>query len=94
MALQSDSQKKSYCVMEDIYGVVMAPKEELQQLQLQLRKKPAPPHLMLPDIGRAFEVLFSLFNLFGFIFQCSLCPFAFCLIKIPPSHLLALVFIV
>lgn len=63
MTLESESQKKSYCVMEDIYGVVMTPKEELQQLHLQIRKKPAPPHLMLPDVGRALQVLFS-FSLF------------------------------
>ncbi|XP_057769456.1 probable mitochondrial adenine nucleotide transporter BTL1 isoform X2 [Salvia miltiorrhiza] len=53
----AQTQKKSYCVMEDIYGVVMAPKADLQQLQLQLHNKPAPPHLMLPDIGRALEDL-------------------------------------
>lgn len=51
----AQTQKKSYCVMEDIYGVVLAPKEELQQLHLQLRKNPAPPHLMLPDVGRALQ---------------------------------------
>lgn len=55
MTLESESQKKSYCVMEDIYGVVMTPKEELQQLHLQIRKKPAPPQLMLPDVGRALQ---------------------------------------
>lgn len=43
--------------MEDIYGVMMAPKEELQQIQLQLHKKPTPPHLMLPDVGRALQDL-------------------------------------
>ncbi|KAL8458905.1 hypothetical protein ACS0TY_035577 [Phlomoides rotata] len=44
--------------MEDVYGVVMAPKEELQ-LQLQLHplphKKPAHLQLQLPDLGRALQ---------------------------------------
>ncbi|KAG6425734.1 hypothetical protein SASPL_109937 [Salvia splendens] len=57
MALKSDSQRKSYCVMEDVYGVVMTPKVDLQQLHLQLHSKPAPPHLILPNIGRALEDL-------------------------------------
>lgn len=62
MALKSESQKKSYCVMEDVYGVVMAPKQELQQqLQLQLHNKSAHPQLMLPDIGRACQVYLLLF---------------------------------
>ncbi|KAH6773278.1 Mitochondrial substrate carrier family protein [Perilla frutescens var. hirtella] len=50
------TKKKSYCVMEDVYGVMMAsPKEELQQLQLQLHKKHAPPQIMFPDVGRAIQ---------------------------------------
>lgn len=93
MALKSESQKKSYCVMEDIYGVVMAPKQELQQLQMQLHNKPAHPHLMLPDIGRACQVRpFSLLlYLLFFLSFFYLCPFAFCS---DSHHLLALVFIV
>ncbi|KAL0441249.1 UNVERIFIED_CONTAM: putative mitochondrial adenine nucleotide transporter BTL1 [Sesamum radiatum] len=61
MAMESESQKKSYCVMEDIYGVMMVPKE--LQLQLQLHslshKKSSPFHLQLrvPDLGRAFQDL-------------------------------------
>lgn len=77
MALTSESQKKSYCVMEDVYGVVMAPKQELQQLQLQLHNKPAHPQLMLPDIGRACQVpllyLLSLYYFTGFHFHCLSC---------------------
>ncbi|KAL1551877.1 putative mitochondrial adenine nucleotide transporter BTL1 [Salvia divinorum] len=53
----AQAQKKSHCVMEDVYGVVMTPKVDLQQLQLQLHSKPAPPHLMLPNIGRTLEDL-------------------------------------
>ncbi|KAI3455744.1 hypothetical protein Pfo_012407 [Paulownia fortunei] len=59
---QHRHQKKSYCVMEDIYGVMMVPKEELQ-LQLQLHslshKNPSPFHhlLRVPDLGRGLQDL-------------------------------------
>ncbi|KAL0414939.1 UNVERIFIED_CONTAM: putative mitochondrial adenine nucleotide transporter BTL1 [Sesamum latifolium] len=57
MAMESESQKKSYCVMEDIYGVMMVPKE--LQLHSLSHKKSSPFHLQLrvPDLGRAFQDL-------------------------------------
>ncbi|KAL9157330.1 hypothetical protein ABFS82_09G135400 [Erythranthe guttata] len=54
---QQRLQKNSYCIMEDIYGVTVVPKEDLQ-LQLQLQpQKPSPFRLKLrvPDVGRALQ---------------------------------------
>ncbi|XP_051148055.1 probable mitochondrial adenine nucleotide transporter BTL1 isoform X2 [Andrographis paniculata] len=63
---QHSHQKKSYCVMEDIHGALIAPKQELQlQLRLQLQphslshsKPSTSQHLLrVPDFGRAFQDL-------------------------------------
>ncbi|XP_051148058.1 probable mitochondrial adenine nucleotide transporter BTL1 isoform X5 [Andrographis paniculata] len=63
---EAESQKKSYCVMEDIHGALIAPKQELQlQLRLQLQphslshsKPSTSQHLLrVPDFGRAFQDL-------------------------------------
>ncbi|KAL3835349.1 hypothetical protein ACJIZ3_010085 [Penstemon smallii] len=53
---QLPQKKKSYCVMEDVYGVMVVPKEELQ-LQFQHPKKSSPFQLQfrVPDIGRALQ---------------------------------------
>lgn len=86
--MESESQKKSYCIMEDIYGAMMVPKEELQ-LQLQLRplsrKKPPPFHLELrvPDLGRALQVILLL-HFFPLLFIFIIFMF---LPLLPPSFL-------
>ncbi|KZV27519.1 hypothetical protein F511_04570 [Dorcoceras hygrometricum] len=51
--MESESQRKSYCVMEDIYGVIAMPKGEFQL-------HPFSPglnelHFTVPDLGRAFQ---------------------------------------
>ncbi|GER53666.1 mitochondrial substrate carrier family protein [Striga asiatica] len=64
MAIESESQKKNtFCVMGDICGALMAPKEELR-LQLQLNNplsngKSSPFDLVVrvPDVGRAIQDL-------------------------------------
>ncbi|KAF8400189.1 hypothetical protein HHK36_013485 [Tetracentron sinense] len=50
MAFGSESQKKSYCVLEDVYGMVMVPKEmELEkESSFELR-------FQVPDFGRAMK---------------------------------------
>ncbi|KAL6568691.1 hypothetical protein OROHE_004375 [Orobanche hederae] len=49
-------KKNSYCVMEDIHGVIMVPKEESHlQLQLHPLSHKKPSHCV-PDLGLALQL--------------------------------------
>lgn len=64
--MESESQRKSYCVMEDIYGVIAIPKGEFQLHPLSPSLKEL--QFTVPDLGKAFQVFFS--SLFAF-FLCE-----------------------
>ncbi|XP_075506474.1 putative mitochondrial adenine nucleotide transporter BTL1 isoform X1 [Primulina tabacum] len=53
--MESESQRKSYCVMDDIYGVIAIPKGEFQLHPLSPTLKEL--QFTVPDLGRAFQDL-------------------------------------
>ena len=63
MALESELQKKSYCVFGDVYGVMMVPTE----LEIEKDASIDQFRFQLPDLKQAFQVCFVLFFCFQFV---------------------------
>lgn len=83
MALESESQKKSYGVFGDVYGVMMVPKE----LEIEKDASIDQFRFQFPDLKQAFQVSLVLFFRFTFFVGCVCRPrnlrkimiFIFCL---------------
>ena len=70
MALESESQKKSYGVFGDVYGVMMVPKE----LEIEKDASIDQFRFQFPDLKQAFQVSLVLFFRFTFFVGCVCWP--------------------